>query len=887
VIAPGSKSTPPSSRVQQDLANQVAELLDQQAATNDVLRAVGQSGFELQPIFETVVESAMRLCRADAGQIFIHERDHYRLACASGGSDEYRSVIAARRVPVGSGTLVGRVGLERRPVMIADIATDPEFDTREQRLRQRLGGFRTIVGVPMLSEDEVIGVISLWRSEVNSFTEREVEVAMTFAAQGAIAIRNANLMQQLESRTRELARSVGQLEGLSKVGDAVSSSLDLDVVLSTIVRHAVELSGTEGGSIFEFDDDALEFHVRTAYGTTDELVDALRRTHVGIHNTLVGRAAATGTSLAVPDIAEAATDPHLSQLLRAGWRSMLAVPLVRTNRILGALVVRRRAPGEFSPQITELMETFATQSALAIHNARLFRELERKKGELEVASRHKSEFLASMSHELRTPLNAVIGFSEVLLDRLFGDLNPKQEEYLEDIRASGRHLLELLNDILDLSKVEAGKMELDLVDVSLRQLLEDGVALVRERAIRKGLSLDVTVDGDVDAVTADPLRLKQVLVNLVTNAVKFTPDGGRIDVRAQRAEGEVRVAVRDTGVGIAETDQQRIFDAFQQGPRSASEAAEGTGLGLTLSRRIVELHGGRLWVASRPGHGSTFTFALPLGGPARAPGSDGVEAEHGEVAGGPGRTILVVEDDPRSLELMTLYLQGAAFAVQAAADGEQGLELARRLQPDAIVLDIVLPHLDGWDLLALLKADARTARIPVVIVSMLDERGRGFALGAADYLVKPVGRDDVVAALSRCTAAAPVTVMSLGDDPSVLELLDAVAADGAYRLLPAATREEALALARAEHPDVIIVDVLTNDVDVFEVVEELRADPRTAPTPIIVLTSEAMPAESKQRLHGQIDRMARRNDLDRRMLTDLVGSLTEPRARVEGRWQAR
>jgi signal transduction histidine kinase/DNA-binding response OmpR family regulator len=880
VNVPGSGSTPSTSRVE-DLANQVAELLEQQAATNDVLRAVGQLGFELQPIFETVVESAMRLCRADAGQVFIHEGDHYQLACASGGSDEYRSVIAARRIPLGAGTLVGRVGLERRAVMIADIASDPEYDTEEQRLRQRLGGFRTIVGVPMLSEDEVIGVISLWRQEVNSFTEREVEHAMSFAAQGAIAIRNANLMQQLESRTRELARSVDQLEGLSQVGEAVSSSLDLDVVLSTIVSHAVELSGTEGGSIFEFDDETMEFHVRTAYGTSDELLDALRRTHVGVDNTLVGRAASTGTPLAVSDIAESESDPHLSELRRAGWRSMVAVPLVRTNRILGALVVRRREAGDFSPEIIHLMETFASQSALAIHNARLFRELERKTAELEVASRHKSEFLASMSHELRTPLNAVIGFSEVLLDELFGDVNAKQEEYLEDIRASGRHLLELLNDILDLSRVEAGKMELEFAGVSLRQLLEDSAAMVRERAVRKGVSLDVSVDDDVDAVVADPLRLKQVTVNLLTNAVKFTPEGGRVDVRAQRAAGNVQVAVRDSGVGIADADQQRIFDAFQQGPRSVSETAEGTGLGLTLSKQIVELHGGRLWVESRVGHGSTFTFAIPARGPAPVPDLDWSRTQPRDVPAGRGPTILVIEDDPHSLELMTLYLDGADFEVHSAPDAEQGLELARRLQPDAIVLDIVLPHLDGWDLLALLKADARTASIPVVIVSMLDERGRGFALGAADYLVKPVGREDVVAALSRCTTAAPVTVLSLSDDRVVLELLDAVARNGEYRILVASTGEEATALARAEHPDVVIVDVLTS-VDVFEVVEELRADPGTRSMPIVVLTADGMTAESKQRLHGQIDRMAQRSELDRRALIELVGSLAEPRARVEG-----
>ncbi|MEK6275944.1 MAG: GAF domain-containing protein [Actinomycetota bacterium] len=364
------------------LSSELAQLREQQVATNEVLLAVGRSDFELQPIFETVVEHAIRLCHADAGQIFVKEGDHFRLARASGGSEEYRSLIGERELPLGPGTLVGRVALERRPVMSADIAHDRDYDTEEQHLRQRLGGFRTIVGVPIQGEDEVIAVISLWRREVNPFTEREIELATTFAAQGAIAIRNASLMQQLDQRTQELGRSVDELNGLSEVAQAVSSSLDPEEVLSTIVKHAVELSGTEGGSIFEFDDALQEFQIRTAYGTSEELLEALRATKVGLHDTLVGRAASTGTSLAVPDIGRAPPDNHLSQLTQAGWCSMLAVPLVRENRILGALVVRRRRTGEFSTEITELLETFASQSALAIHNARLFQTIRKQAAEL-------------------------------------------------------------------------------------------------------------------------------------------------------------------------------------------------------------------------------------------------------------------------------------------------------------------------------------------------------------------------------------------------------------------------------------------------------------------------------------------------------------------------
>jgi signal transduction histidine kinase len=607
VTTPSRSEASPAAELER-LAQDRSELLELQTATSEVLEAIGRPGNELEPIFETVVRHSMRLCRADTGIIFTHEQDHYRLAWVSGGSEEYRSELAAREVPLGRGTLVGRVGLERRPVLLPDVLTDPDYEWTEA---QRLGRFRTIIGVPMLSQGEVIGVISLSREVVDPFTPREIEVATTFAAQGAIAIRNNNLMQQLELRTQELARSVDELEGLRQVGEAVSASLDPHEVLSTIITHAVQLSGTEGGSIFEYHDDAQAFEIRAAFGTSEELLSALRATRFGLRDTHVGRAALTHAPVAVPDIADAPADAHLSALARHGWRSMLAVPLVREDRILGAFVVRRRTPGTFPQPTVELVETFAGQSALAIQNARLFQELARKSQELEVASRHKSEFLANMSHELRTPLNAVIGFSDVLLDRLFGDLNPKQEEYLHEIRQSGRHLLELLNDILDLSKVEAGKMQLELERTSLRDSLENGISMVSERASRQGLSLSLDVRDDVDEVVADPLRLKQVILNLLTNAVKFTPSGGHIDTSAERVADEIHVSVKDSGVGIAEGDQVRIFEAFQQGRRDISASAEGTGLGLTLSRQIIELHGGRLWVDSRLGEGSTFTFAIP------------------------------------------------------------------------------------------------------------------------------------------------------------------------------------------------------------------------------------------------------------------------------------
>jgi signal transduction histidine kinase len=279
--------------------------------------------------------------------------------------------------------------------------------------------------------------------------------------------------------------------------------------------------------------------------------------------------------------------------------------------VLGGLVVNRKAAGEFPPEVVNALRTFASQCALAIQNARLFEEIEAKTRELEVATRHKSEFLANMSHELRTPLNAVIGFSEVLLERMFGDVNDKQEEYLNDILGSGRHLLSLINDILDLSKIEAGRMELNVATFDLPQAIEQALTLVRERATRRSIALGVGIDEGLGPVEGDERKIKQVLLNLLSNAIKFTPEGGRVEVHAKPVAGRVEISVSDTGIGIAPEDQEAVFDEFRQVGTDSATKREGTGLGLTLARRFVELHGGRLWVKSAPGQGSTFTLSLP------------------------------------------------------------------------------------------------------------------------------------------------------------------------------------------------------------------------------------------------------------------------------------
>jgi signal transduction histidine kinase len=439
----------------------------------------------------------------------------------------------------------------------------------------------------------------------------------------------ATLEHKVEERTRELAaanaeltqasanlaRSVDELKALGEVGQAVSSTLDLDTVLETIVTRAAQLATATGGVLYEYDEATQEFrHIRGAYGLGDDLGEVLRAAPLRLGEGVAGKAAALKAPVQIADVlAEGTYDVTRIRAIfeRHGYRSLLAVPLLFEQEIVGVLAVWRREPGRFAQEIVDLLQTLATQSVLAIQNARLFREIADKSQQLEAASRHKSEFLANMSHELRTPLNAVIGFSEVLAEGMFGEINVKQAEYLQDILESGRHLLSLINDILDLSKVEAGRMELEWSEFDLPSAIDTALLLMRERASRKSIAVGRTVDERLALVAADERKVKQVLLNLLSNAVKFTAEGGRIDIRAGLRDGVAEIAVTDTGVGIAVEDQVAVFEEFRQVGASAKRV-EGTGLGLALSRKFVELHGGRIWVTSQLGAGSTFTFTIPI-----------------------------------------------------------------------------------------------------------------------------------------------------------------------------------------------------------------------------------------------------------------------------------
>jgi CheY-like chemotaxis protein/anti-sigma regulatory factor (Ser/Thr protein kinase) len=391
------------------------------------------------------------------------------------------------------------------------------------------------------------------------------------------------------------------------------------------------------------------------------------------------------------------------------------------------------------------------------------------------------------------------------------------------------------------------------------------------------LSLDL--DRGIDVIEADERKIKQVIFNLLSNAVKFTQDRGRVDVVARLVDGHVHVAVRDTGIGIAPEDQALIFEEFQQAGSAAGRTPEGTGLGLALARKFVELHGGELWVESQVGVGSTFTFSIPTAARSiEQPALPAQRAKQPTLMDRSERVVLLVEDNRQAVDLLTLYLEGDGFAVAVASDGEAGLALARELHPSAIVLDILLPHVDGWDFLARAKADPAIAAIPVVIVSMLDERGKGFALGAADYLVKPVLREALLATLERVTqhdlaARRGARVLAIDDDPMALELIDAILRPEGYTVLKATGGADGIQLARLEHPGLVILDLLMPEMDGFAVVERLRGDSTTADIPIVILTSRGMAQEDKDRLNGQITLLAHKGEFSRIAFADIVRSL--------------
>jgi GAF domain-containing protein/anti-sigma regulatory factor (Ser/Thr protein kinase) len=596
------------------LVNELRESLDQQTATSEVLGVISASPGELEPVFDAMLVNATRICEAKYGMLWLFEGDGFRPVALHG----LPPALAAERRPdmvfrPDPALPLGRVARTKQIIHIADITTETGYIQGDRAMASLAdaGGARTLLVVPMLKENELVGAIAMYRQEVRPFADKQIELVGNFARQAVIAIENVRLLKELRDRTTELARSVEELKALGEVSQAVNSTLDLQTVLSTIVTKAVQLSATEAGAIYTFDEARQEFRLRATYGMSEAMIQAIAGQHITVRDANMGIATTQRRPVQIPDVRNEARTPMNDIILREGYRAVLVMPLLRPDRIVGALVVRRKAPGEFPNAVVELLDTFAVQSVVAIQNARLFREIEEKGRELEVASKHKSQFLANMSHELRTPLNAILGYAELMLDSIYGEPSEKMRNVLERLQSNGRHLLGLINDVLDLSKIEAGQLTLSLNDYSLGDMVHGVVSAVEPLAAEKRLAFTAQVAPDLPSGHGDERRLSQVLLNLVGNAIKFT-DKGEVAVRASAANGTFTVTVCDTGPGIPVVDQAKIFEEFQQADNSITRKKGGTGLGLSIAKRIIEMHGGRIWVESEPGKGSTFYFSLPV-----------------------------------------------------------------------------------------------------------------------------------------------------------------------------------------------------------------------------------------------------------------------------------
>jgi signal transduction histidine kinase len=598
----------------EERTRELTEALEQQTATAEILRVISSSPNDIAPVFDSILDNAMRLCDAHLGTLFLYDGEAFSAVAVRGGSPAVAEHFR-RLVRPGPLTGLGRLLVEKRPVHIPDITDDDAYRQRDP-LRVatiELLQARTWLGVPLLKEDAVAGALVIYRPEARPFAETQIGLVRTFADQAVIAIENVRLFNELQSRTQELAHSVEQLRSLSEVSQAVNSTLDVQEVLSTIVQHAVQLSAADGGSIYEVGEDGSQFHLRATYGLPQQLVEALRAAPLRAGEGATGRAVLMRTPVQIPDLR---SDRDITGRLQrmseqAGYRALLAVPLLREGRVLGSLTVSRNLAGDFPPEVVELLQTFAAQSTLAIQNARLFREIGQKSQELEVASQHKSQFLANMSHELRTPLNAILGYTELIVDGIYGEVPGKLREVLERVQGSGRHLLGLINDVLDLSKIEAGQLTLATNDYSFHDVVQAVISGVESLAAEKQLRLVTNLPPDLPLGCGDERRIAQVLMNLVGNAIKFT-DAGEVAVRVTAPDAMFVASVADTGPGIPEDQQQRIFEEFQQVDSSSTRKQGGTGLGLAIAKRIVELHGGRMWVESTVGKGSTFSFSLPV-----------------------------------------------------------------------------------------------------------------------------------------------------------------------------------------------------------------------------------------------------------------------------------
>jgi len=747
-----------------------------------------------------------------------------------------------------------------------DVPNDPRFDAQTRELFPA----RSCLLIPMLVKGECIGGLwAVWWEEAHRFVEEELRLAEGIVRQAAIAIQNARLFEETRRRAVQAALAY-------EVGQRVSSKLELGELLVSVVTAVRDAFDYHGVMLMLLDEQSQRLTLQAIAGAYADIFPPDLTLALG--EGMIGYAALSGKTQLSNDVSQ---DPHYVRAADEETRSELAVPIKSGQKVIGVLDIQSDELNAFDELDVAAMESLSTQIATAIENARLYEETQQRAKALAEANvrlqeldRLKTQFLANMSHELRTPLNSIIGFSEILMDGLMGQMTPEQVECVRDIHDSGEHLLTLINDILDLSKIEAGRMELEPTTFDVAELLKEVQATVTPLLESKSQVLTLEYTDHLPLLTADRFRVKQVLLNLLSNAHKFTPAEGRITLTCRLADSNTMLfSVADTGIGIKPEDQEIIFEEFRQVIDSSNQEMTGTGLGLAISKRLVAMHGGRIWVESEYGHGATFAFLLPLAGP---PAPEPTMPGETPLPSG-GKTVLVIEDDRQFSNLLAFYLRQEGYTPVQHYHGASALERARKLKPTLITLDVILPDQDGWEVLRALKSDPETRDIPVLVISVLENGELAFSLGAVDYLLKPIHREDLGRLLDRLVASdpsarksaaswRPYKVLVVDDDPKMVSLLRTMLPAEGYTLLPAYDGEQGLKLAREEQPDVVLLDLLMPGMNGFEVLDALRADAETAHIPIMVFTTKDITSEDRERLNHRIQGLMRKSALTPRSL---------------------
>jgi len=858
---------------------QLLETHEKQFAIGLLNQETGERGFELTGLSQYLEPYQLGTVQTTAARAFLDSaatdsQTRAKLMVMETAASKWQAFATTRLIAVASAGPSNSPNTDQTGKLLFDAFRTAESDVSSSldlTVKQDLAGAGSLAVAGNVAS--LVGTISIlaliaflagvvFRSTLHPVRQL-VAVANALAAGGPVTIPSTSRSDEIGQLARslaaweqatqerfEFARAVGEVGARTELNDLMT--LGLRQVADALDAAEVAVS-LDSGLVF------------ILHGNDQRRIDSPQRALLPEHSP-ASEVLRTG-------------QPLIGDLRDAGWSTLIkdwaakddlgpvmTLPMVSGGMVVGTLTSARHSAGlPFHQPDLIRAQLIAAPLASAVQVARLFEDLRNANNQLVEANRHKTIFLANMSHELRTPLNSILGFSELLRDDDAGRFDPTTgHRFLEQIHTSGQHLLDLINDILDLSKIEAGQMELHPERVDLAESVSIVLSTVEPLAKTKNISLE-TKSGHGLHLVADPIKLKQMLLNLVSNAIKFTPPGGQVAIETRQVESWIEIAVTDNGIGIAGTDLERLFTEFQQLDAGHGRQQEGTGLGLALTRRFAELHGGEVRVESVPAKGSTFTLRLPVEAKSL------VAQPHAEVAriglaDADRPLILVVEDNPEAAEILARHLEAGGFRMSIARTGTEALAMARELLPVAITLDILLPEIDGWEVLTRLKGDVVTRNIPVVVVSVMDNPALGRALGALDYFVKPVDRSALISRLDRYRFTnkvqhGEIRVLLVDDEPANLDLLEALLEPEGYKVLRAPGGKEGIEVARAQQPQLILLDLMMPGVTGFDVVEALRTDEATRFIPIMVLTSKQLTKGDKAALNGCVAAVFERNSV--------------------------